>query len=147
MMLARMILAVLLLASAAGGAATQRADAAAGWPARPIKLIVPFFAGSSTDAIGRILAQSLAARLGEPVVIEKRADGTPQPTVAKLNDAIGKSLDDADVKTSLTIQGFEAEPDRPEALRDRVAADIGKWPTVGAKAGIQPELRLRSDGR
>jgi tripartite-type tricarboxylate transporter receptor subunit TctC len=138
MMLARMILAGLLLASAAGGAATQRADAAAGWPARSIKLIVPFFAGSS-NAIGRILAQPLAARLGEPVVIEKRADGTPQPTVAKLNSAIGKSLDDADVKSGLTIQGFEAEPDTPEALRDRIAADIGKWPTAGAKAGIQPK--------
>jgi tripartite-type tricarboxylate transporter receptor subunit TctC len=62
-----------------------------------------------------------------------------QPTVAKLNDAIGKSLDDADVKTSLIIQGFEAEPDTPEALRDRIAADIGKWPTVIVKAGIQPE--------
>jgi tripartite-type tricarboxylate transporter receptor subunit TctC len=62
-----------------------------------------------------------------------------QQTVAKLNDAIRKSLDAADVKTSLTIQGFEAEPDTPEALRDRIAADIGKWPTVVAKAGIQPE--------
>lgn len=62
-----------------------------------------------------------------------------QPAVAKLNDAIRKSLDDADVKTSLTIQGFEAEPDTPEALRDRIAADIGKSPTVVAKAGIQPE--------
>jgi tripartite-type tricarboxylate transporter receptor subunit TctC len=76
MMLARMNLAVLLLASAAGGAAAQRADAAAGSPARPIKSILPFPAGSSTDAIGRILAQSIVVRVGEPIVIEKRAEGS-----------------------------------------------------------------------
>lgn len=45
---------------------------------RPIKLVVPFPAGGSTDVIGRIMAEGLATRLATPVVIENKpgAGGT-----------------------------------------------------------------------
>ncbi|HEY2928170.1 Bug family tripartite tricarboxylate transporter substrate binding protein [Piscinibacter sp.] len=42
------------------------------WPARPIKLVVPFPAGSSPDIIGRLVAEPLAQALGQPVVIDNR---------------------------------------------------------------------------
>jgi tripartite-type tricarboxylate transporter receptor subunit TctC len=42
------------------------------YPARPLRLIVPFPPGGPTDLVGRPLAQSLAERLGQPVVIENR---------------------------------------------------------------------------
>ena len=44
-----------------------------GWPERPIRLVVPFPAGSSTDIIARIVAQKLSHRLGQQIVIENRA--------------------------------------------------------------------------
>ena len=44
-----------------------------GWPERPLRLVVPFPAGSSTDIIARILAQKLSPRLGQQIVIENRA--------------------------------------------------------------------------
>ncbi|QKV55771.1 Bug family tripartite tricarboxylate transporter substrate binding protein [Comamonas antarctica] len=48
------------------------------WPNRPIKIIVPFPAGNSSDVSMRILGEKLGARLGQPVVIENRigAGGT-----------------------------------------------------------------------
>jgi len=44
-----------------------------GWPERPLRLVVPFPAGSSTDIIARIVAQKLSPRLGQQIVIENRA--------------------------------------------------------------------------
>ena len=60
-----------LLASAA--ALTLAAPARAAWPERPIPLVVPFAAGSGTDTVARLVAQQLAAKLGQGVVVENRA--------------------------------------------------------------------------
>jgi len=43
------------------------------WPTRTITLVVPFAAGGGTDAIGRVIAEKLSARLGQPVVVENKA--------------------------------------------------------------------------
>ena len=42
------------------------------WPSRPIKWVVPFPPGSSPDVIGRLVAESLAQALGQPVVVENK---------------------------------------------------------------------------
>jgi tripartite-type tricarboxylate transporter receptor subunit TctC len=42
------------------------------YPARPIRLILPFPPGGATDVIARTVGQPLAARLGQPVVVENR---------------------------------------------------------------------------
>src|SRR5689334_17322067 len=58
-----------LVALALAAAAPARAQ---DYPARPITLIVPFVAGGGVDAMGRIVAQKLAAAFGQQVVIENR---------------------------------------------------------------------------
>jgi tripartite-type tricarboxylate transporter receptor subunit TctC len=45
---------------------------AQGFPARPMRMIIPFTAGGSNDIVGRILAEGMAARLGQPIVVENR---------------------------------------------------------------------------
>ena len=47
------------------------------WPSRPVKLVLQFPPGGSTDSVARILAQSMSATLGQPVLVENRpgADG------------------------------------------------------------------------
>jgi tripartite-type tricarboxylate transporter receptor subunit TctC len=52
--------------------------AAAQWPERPIRIIVPYQPGGGTDVVGRILAQKVSESLGQPVVVENRsgASGT-----------------------------------------------------------------------
>lgn len=49
------------------------AQAQTAWPAKPIKILVGYAAGGSTDVTARIIAQALSERLGQPVLIENRA--------------------------------------------------------------------------
>ena len=59
-----------LLVMAAGSATAQ--GAAAGFPNKPIRLIVPFSSGGPADAIARLAATGLSNALGQPVVVENR---------------------------------------------------------------------------
>jgi tripartite-type tricarboxylate transporter receptor subunit TctC len=56
------------LATAAGGVAAQSI-----WPERPVRLIVPFAAGSFPDIVARVVADKMAVGLKQPVVVDNRA--------------------------------------------------------------------------
>ncbi|BDG72490.1 tripartite tricarboxylate transporter substrate-binding protein [Roseomonas fluvialis] len=62
-----------LLAAAGLLAAPAVAHAQAAWPNGPIRIIVPFPPGGSTDALSRLLQPRLSAEFGVPVVVENRA--------------------------------------------------------------------------
>lgn len=47
--------------------------AAAEWPVRPVRLIVPYAPGGGTDVVARVLAQTMTTQLPHPVVVENRA--------------------------------------------------------------------------
>lgn len=54
------------------GLAWSEATYSQAWPARPIRLIVPFPAGGAVDLIGRSFSRQLSDRLGQPVLVDNR---------------------------------------------------------------------------
>ena len=62
---------LVLIASALTLALPQLATAQS-WPTKPIKLIIPFAAGGTTDILGRLLAQQLTKDLGQNVIVENK---------------------------------------------------------------------------
>ena len=61
------------------------------YPARPVRLIIPFPPGGSNDVVGRAVAQQLGERLGQPVVVDNRggAGGTIGVNAAAKSPADG----------------------------------------------------------
>ena len=68
----RLALALALSWLTAGAASAQPAAGEAGWPTRPIRLIVPFPPASTADVVARVLGQKLGARLGQQFVVDNR---------------------------------------------------------------------------
>jgi tripartite-type tricarboxylate transporter receptor subunit TctC len=68
--------------------------AAQDWPSRPIRVLVPFTAGSGTDLVARAVVEQLSAQLGQPIVVENRggAGGTLGVAAAAKADPDGYTL-------------------------------------------------------
>jgi tripartite-type tricarboxylate transporter receptor subunit TctC len=81
---------VLMAVMVVGCLATTAQTSDTEWPQRPIRLIVPFPAGASTDIIARIVGQKLSQRLGQQIVIENRAGASGNIGA----DAIAKAAPD-----------------------------------------------------
>src|SRR3954453_14626655 len=60
------------LVAAFGLAITASAQAQSSYPDKPVRLVVPFPAGSGTDIIGRILAQKMSEDFGQTVLVDNR---------------------------------------------------------------------------
>ena len=86
----------------------QAAGAAAqAWPAKPVRLMVPFPPGGSTDIVARIVAQKLSERLGQSIVIENRggAGGTIGTALIARSAPDGYNLAIASTSTHVVAPG------------------------------------------
>ena len=118
-----LLLAALLVLTGVG--------AYAAYPDKPIKIIVAFPPGSSTDIVARTLAQPLGEALGQPVVIENRPGaGGNIGTVAVARSA-------ADGYTFLMHSvAYSVNP----SLYSKAGYEIGKDLTGVAMAAVSPNI-------
>ena len=81
-----LVAVISLVLSSAAGAET--------WPAKPVRAIVPFGAGSTTDIIPRVVFEQLSAQIGHAIVVENRsgAGGTIGAASVARADADGYTL-------------------------------------------------------
>jgi tripartite-type tricarboxylate transporter receptor subunit TctC len=77
-----------LLAISAGAAIAQT------YPAKPVRMVVPFPAGGATDIVGRLIAQKLSETWGQQVIVDNRggAGGTIGSEVAAKSPADGYTI-------------------------------------------------------
>ena len=71
-MLNRRSFVVATLAVAATPAAAQTSGQAAPWPSKPIKLVVPYAPGGTTDVVARMVAEYLGQRLGQNIIVDNK---------------------------------------------------------------------------
>jgi len=83
----RLLAALVVLVPAV---AAQAAD----WPDKPVRMVVPFGAGATADIMARIVADKLAAAIGQPVVVENRtgAGGNVGAALVARSDPDGYTL-------------------------------------------------------
>jgi tripartite-type tricarboxylate transporter receptor subunit TctC len=130
-----------LAAASAAAALLPVASRAQAWPARPIRLVIPFPAGGATDIIGRLLAQKLGAALGQQVVIDNKpgAGGTIGADLVAKAPADGYTLL---LATSSTHSiGPALNPRMPyDAFRDFApVAHVANAPSVLVVGGAFPQ--------
>jgi tripartite-type tricarboxylate transporter receptor subunit TctC len=79
-----------LALAVSGSAFAQTATPAATWPTQPVKIIVPYAAGGTTDIAARILANELSKKWGQPVIVDNKPGAATQIGT----DLVAKSKDD-----------------------------------------------------
>src|SRR3954449_4389585 len=89
-------------ASAALGLRPALAQTAAGWPDHPIRMVIPYPAGGSTDVLFRIMAESLKDKLGQTLVIENRPGASGNVGI----DAVAKGPADGYTIGGATVGHF-----------------------------------------
>ncbi|MBU8536595.1 Bug family tripartite tricarboxylate transporter substrate binding protein [Falsiroseomonas tokyonensis] len=113
-------------------------------PQRPIRLVVPFSAGGTTDLLGRIVAQGLSDRLGQPVVVDNRPGAGGNVGA----DAVAKAEPDGLTLLMTTIGTAAINPslykDAPFKPEDLIAvAEVARVPNVIVAAPDLPARTLR----
>jgi len=141
-MFKKMMTAGVALALSAAGAFAQ-------YPTKPIRVVVPFASGSSTDVVMRILAQPLGQAMGQTFVVDNRPGGDgaiaadpakmAKAVVDKINAKFDAQLKCAEIRAQLDQQACAGEGSTPDWLATWTRQQLDTWGATMREAGIQPE--------
>ncbi len=122
---------ILFLGATLAALSLMSLGAMAAFPDKPIKLIVAFPPGSSTDNIARVVAQKLALSLGQPVVVENRpgASGNIATVLVTKQPADGYTLLIHSVAVAVN-----------PSLYDKAGYDVNKDLEAVAMAAVSPNI-------
>lgn len=134
MITTRLIRTLVLTLLAAVGVTALAQEA--GWPSRPVRLVVTFPPGGSSDAAARIVAPKLAERLGQPVVVENR----PGAGGGVGLDLVAKAAPDGYTIVLASAGGLTANP----SLYKKLAYDPAKDFAPITLFGTSPFVLLAS---
>ncbi|MDB5946562.1 MAG: transporter [Ramlibacter sp.] len=104
------------------------AQDAAGWPTRPVRLIVPFAPGGATDAMARMLAQRMTLVWKQPVIV----DNKPGAGTVIGTDAVAKAAPDG-YTLGLVVSAHTINP----SLRSKLPYDTLKDFAPVTQIGVQ----------
>ncbi len=132
----RQILVLLLMTSVFAVPATLHAQT---WPARPVRIVVPFPPGGTGDLLGRLAAREMQAALGQPVVVENRAGAGG----AIGSDAVAKSEPDG---YTLVLSNIASQAIGP-AVNPKIPYDAVKdFTHIGLIAAVPSGIVVAANG-
>jgi tripartite-type tricarboxylate transporter receptor subunit TctC len=113
------------------------------WPTRPVKLVVPFSAGSGTDIMARVLAEHLTKSTGQSFIVENKqgADGIigTEQIVKSAPDGYTLGV----IPSSPIVMNPALYKQMPfDPIKDLVP--VANIASVGCVLGVQPELPIKS---
>jgi tripartite-type tricarboxylate transporter receptor subunit TctC len=117
-------------------AAVSPAAFAQNWPAKPIRIVVPFPPGQATDILARVMADQLTKALGQQVVAENR----PGAGGSIGADVVAKAAPDGYTLLMVTISTHGIAP----ALYPRLPYDAQKDFAPIANIGLTPQVLMAS---
>jgi tripartite-type tricarboxylate transporter receptor subunit TctC len=124
-------------------AATAQTPAAAAWPEKSVRIIVPFAAGGLADIAGRAYADALTAAFGKPFVVENRPAGAGLPAAEALMRAEpdGYTLMVSGVPTLVLLPAMAKTPPYDPVRDFSHIAYLGGIPIVPV---VNPSLGARN---
>lgn len=132
-----------LAAAAAFCTAPFMASAQPAWPARPVKIIVPFSAGSGTDILARMVSEHLTRSLGQAFIVDNKqgADGILGTDLVAKATPDGYTL--GFIPSSPIVMNPALYAKLPfDPIKDLIP--VSNMAMVGCVLGVQPELPVKN---
>jgi tripartite-type tricarboxylate transporter receptor subunit TctC len=129
------------VAQSAGAQSTPTQGGAA-WPARPVRMVVGFPPGSSTDTSARILAPKLAELWGKPVVMENRSGAGGSIATALVAQATADGYTLLYASASFALNAVVRSNAGYDPLRDFISVTQVGYPT--SVIAVAPSLGVKS---
>jgi tripartite-type tricarboxylate transporter receptor subunit TctC len=123
------------------------------WPAKTVRIVAPFAAGSTPDIVARLVADGLQPReriyrreQARCLGIDVEADAwngliapgdTPKPIIDKISKDVAEIIKQPAVREKLGAQLMEPIGSSPEELRTRMNGEIARWEPVIKAANVK----------